>query len=376
MIRLLSFVFLSTILCSPAVAIPRHNFSPRQASNSSAGMKGDSHCSMYMCVTAVIEGSMTQYTLSGTGRMIPGWMGVGFGSQMANSPMVILWLNSDGSITLSQRQAPAEVMPAVITSPPRIASLLANASITVGNDTQFVFSIPTANTTTIPTIWAFGPQNPGSSSSNVALQIHEETGTASFDLSKDFTGVASPSSALMPFQRLVIAHAIMLTIGFLLLLPIGVLLARYMRTFTPIWFKGHWIVQFAVSGPIIVVGISLGIQAVVESGAQHLNDEHKRWGVALFILYLFQCSLGAFIHKVKFANILGRPPQNYIHAFLGLFVVGAALYQVRTGYKTEWPKIGRGPLMAGTDYIWYIWVVVSYLIYPKKSECHSLSVNF
>ncbi|KAJ4479088.1 hypothetical protein J3R30DRAFT_3288932 [Lentinula aciculospora] len=293
-------------------------------------------------------------TLSGTGQMTPGWMGVGFGSQMANSPIVILWSNSDGSITLSQRQAPSEVMPTVVTNPPRTTS---------GNIPQFVFSIPSTNSTTVPTIWAFGPQNPGSSSTNAALQIHEETGITSFDLSKDFTSIASSSSALMPFQRLVIAHAIMLTIGFLLLLPIGAPLARYMRRFTPIWFKGHWIVQFAVSGPIIVIGIALGIQAVVESGAQHLNDEHNKWGIALFILYLLQCSLGAFIHWVKFKHILGRPPQNYIHALLGLFIIGAALYQVRTRYKTEWSKIGRGPLMAGTDYIWYIWVVMLPLLY-------------
>ncbi|KAJ3794845.1 hypothetical protein GGU11DRAFT_271091 [Lentinula aff. detonsa] len=155
----------------------------------------------------------------------------------------------------------------------------------------------------------------------------------------------------------------MSTIGFLILLPIGVLLARYMRKFTPIWFKGHWFVQFAVSGPIIFVGISLDIQAVVESGAQYVNDEHKRWGVALFILYLFQYSLEAFIPRVKFTNILGRPPQslNYIHVFLGSFVVGAALYQVLTGYKTEWPKIGRGPLMAGTDYIWS-WLAILLLL--------------
>ncbi|KAJ4464588.1 hypothetical protein C8R41DRAFT_859672 [Lentinula lateritia] len=70
----------------------------------------------------------------------------------------------------------------------------------------------------------------------------------------------------------------------------------------------------------------------------------------------------SFIHGVKFTNILGRPPQNYIHALLGLFIVRAALYQVRTGYKTEWPEIGRGPLMAGAYYV-YIWVVLLPLLY-------------
>ncbi|KAJ3927555.1 MAG: hypothetical protein NXY57DRAFT_858706, partial [Lentinula lateritia] len=211
-------------------------------------------------------------------------------------------------------------------------------------------------------LWAFERQNPGSSSPSATLQIHEETGTASFDLSKDFTGVAraSRSSTILPFQRLAIVHAIVLTFGFLFLLPTGALLARYMRTFTPIWLKGNWNVQFAVCklpGPIIVIGIALGIQAVVEPGGQHLNDEHKVISLFSIVIHINLHHCKSLIHGVKFTNILGRPPQNYIHALLGLFIVGAALYQVRTGYKTEWPKIGRGPLMAGAYYV-YIWVVV------------------
>lgn len=42
---------------------------------------------------------------------------------MANSQMVIMWPNSDSSITLSQREASAEVMPTVVSNPPRVASL-------------------------------------------------------------------------------------------------------------------------------------------------------------------------------------------------------------------------------------------------------------
>lgn len=53
----------------------------------------------------------------------------GFGSQMANTPMVIMWMNSDGSATLSQRKAPTEVMPTVDPSPPRTASMATNLNV-------------------------------------------------------------------------------------------------------------------------------------------------------------------------------------------------------------------------------------------------------
>ena len=51
---------------------------------------------------------------------------------------------------------------------------------------------------------------------------------------------------LLPFEKYIIAHAIFCVIGFLGLLPLGALLARYSRTSTPRWFTAHWIVQFAI----------------------------------------------------------------------------------------------------------------------------------
>ena len=49
----------------------------------------------------------------------------GFGRIMAHTAMVIMWPNDDGSITLSQRTAPREVMPTVVKNPPRIADVSA-----------------------------------------------------------------------------------------------------------------------------------------------------------------------------------------------------------------------------------------------------------
>ena len=66
----------------------------------------------------------------------------GFGTQMANTPMVIMWPNSDGSITLSQRRAPGEIMPTVDSSPPRVASADAAASDLSGTQPKLTFTIP------------------------------------------------------------------------------------------------------------------------------------------------------------------------------------------------------------------------------------------
>jgi len=93
---------------------------------------------------------------------------------------------------------------------------------------------------------------------------------------------------------MIVAHAIFCTIGFLLILPAGVLLARYGRTtIGPAWFKGHAALQFFIgkhtsyfliwklkssaAGPTIFIGVMLGIAAVGKAGAMHLDDNHKVW---------------------------------------------------------------------------------------------------
>lgn len=110
----------------------------------------------------------------------------------------------------------------------------------------------------------------------------------------------------------------------------------------------------------------------------HLNDSHKvfvypplcgqflislnqRYGVAIFILYLLQCGVGAIIHWVKASDRTRRPLQNYFHAIFGLLVIALAFYQVRSGYKVEWPKAtGRGELSSGVNVFFFIWLAVSH----------------
>ncbi|KAF9452360.1 CBD9-like protein [Macrolepiota fuliginosa MF-IS2] len=330
-----------------------------------------------MCVAATVNGSSVDYVLSSTGEIPVGWMAIGFGTQMPNTPMVIMWANSDDSITLSQRSARGFVMPTVDTNPPRQATLKQALSSTSSSNTHFAFSIPANGDTTQDIIFAFGQIHPDSAAVDATLDRHLEFGTGRLDLTKQ----NSPSSTqpvtaptgqspiresipLLPYQRMIVAHAIFCVVGFLVLLPAGALIGRYLRTFTPTWFRGHWIAQFALAGPTIVVGLALGVQSVNKAGMHHLNDVHKRLGVVIFVFYIAQCSLGALIHWVKPRNIKYRPPQNYFHAIFGLAIIALAFYQVRVGYKIEWPKAtGRGPVSNGVNIIYWTWVALLPLAY-------------
>ncbi|TDL21688.1 CBD9-like protein [Rickenella mellea] len=348
-----------------------------------------------MCMSAVVNGSEVQYVLQSTGSKTVGWMAIGFGQTMANSPMVIMWSNSDGSVTLSQRQASAEVMPTVVASPPRVATLSQSLTTASGSQPKFGFTIASNGLTKQNIIWAFGTTNPGSSAVNAPLTQHDPSGsgTLSLDLSKTTTttGSADPASAsssptttgsgsssggtttgsnlstYLPYQKLIIAHASVSSIAFLVFLPFGALLARYLRTFSPSWFRGHWIVQFGLGGPLAITGVALGIASVSSQGVKHLDDDHKKWGIGLLILYLVQCSLGGVIHFFKpspSSRFSGRrPPQNYTHAVLGLAIIVLGFVQVRSGYHTEWPKMTGRSVPNAVGIVWYIWLVVLPLAY-------------
>ncbi|KAJ7090918.1 hypothetical protein B0H15DRAFT_837317 [Mycena belliarum] len=346
---------------------------------------GDSKCTSNMCIAAVLNGSTVQYTLTGTGKRTVGWLGMGFGTQMSNTPMVILWGNSDGTVTLSQRQAPAEIMPTVVANPPRTATLSTALSSTSGSST-FVFTIPAnSGETKQPLIFAFGSANPGSSAQDAGLQQHLDYGVLQLDLSKSLTSSTttasggSPTSGtstgggnssgptndipLTPQQRLILAHAIFCVVGFALMLPVGVLVARYLRTFTPTWYTAHWIAQFGIAGPTIIAGVALGFKAAGKYGIT-IWDDHKKMGVVLFVLYLVQCAVGAFIHYVKAKKATGRPPQNYFHAVFGLTIIALGMYQIRTGYKEEWPNYtGLGSVPNSVNIVWTLWCVLLPVMY-------------
>jgi len=306
-------------------------------------------------------------------------MAMGFGTQMEGSPMVVMWPNSDGTITLSQRQASGEVMPVVASSPPRVATLSTSLSSTSGTKPKLAFTIPANSDKQQNIIWAISSQAPSSSAVSATIVQHDYSGIGVLDLTKTTTSSSSsttdPASSgssysssssipLLPFQKAIIAHAVLCATGFLILLPAGALLARYLRTFIPTWFTGHWIAQFALAGPVIITGVSLGIRGVQLSGAPHFNDPHKQWGIAIFSLYLFQCAIGAFIHWVKPRNARRRPFQNYLHAVVGLLLIALALFQVRTGFAIEWPTtVGRGAAPGAVNVAWYVWAVLLPLLY-------------
>ncbi|KDQ15108.1 hypothetical protein BOTBODRAFT_32087 [Botryobasidium botryosum FD-172 SS1] len=338
---------------------------------------GDSFCdNTGICVTATVNGSNILYALKAPMPASKlGWIAVGFGDQMPNSPMIITWPNSNGHITISQREATAHVMPQVQSDPLRIASLVPDQVSLSGDTTTIVVSVPNDSKTKVNQIYALSTTRPSSDDPAATLVQHLTSGTFTLDLAKTLpssngttgsSGTNHPAVFTSPpftmMEKKIIAHAVLCSLGFLIFLPIGALLARF-RVVNPYWFKLHFMVQLGLAGPVIIAGWALAVNVVGENGGPHFSDSHQKAGLALFILYIIQVLVGLFIHYVKPSAPRARPPQNYFHVVIGLSIVALAFYNAHKGYSYEWPAFTGRTTPKGVNIVWIIWVVIMPLTY-------------
>ena len=167
-------------------------------------------------------------------------------------------------------------------------------------------------------IWAYSPTHPKSSDPSSHIEFHRANGHFTLDLSKELPSdeVSSPTQAkpipsptqekpnsspsptqgndkprppsgdhdtiiILPFgpytkrEKVLIIHAIFMSFGFLVLLPAGSLIARWGRTFTPIWFKAHQFSNLFLALPVITLGWVLGLMAVIQHEADHFSNAHE-----------------------------------------------------------------------------------------------------
>jgi len=87
-------------------------------------------------------------------------------------------------------------------------------------------------------------------------------------------------------EYLIRLHAFLVSFGFLVLLPLGALVARYSRVYKVEWFPYHWKINFYIAGPIITVGALLGPIIIFSKDTYriHFANGHE-----------VHCSFGLFV---------------------------------------------------------------------------------
>ncbi|KAK1925376.1 hypothetical protein DB88DRAFT_191822 [Papiliotrema laurentii] len=343
---------------------------------------GSQRCNKNICVTGLHDdqAKTDTYTLAPPkGKTIPsdqfGWMSIGFGNKMAGSPMIIVWPNSDGTVTLSQRSAPGNVEPSITSNPARTASLVAASTFANSTSTSITFTLPSdsgASATSLnqtQLIWAYSKNNPGSSQNTAGIVQHDSAGTMTLPLLATWNPQSSNSTSSSgnsgssdsgdsgdsgsSSKTALLAHAICGSLAVLLFLPIGTLVPRIARGFSlhRWWFPTHGIVN-GVIGSLLVAAAFI-ISKVSFDGGDGGGSSHPALGTILFIAIIAQVALGIFVHWYKssfhrFQTKSGRGPSNFIHMVLGVAIVIVGWATAWTGIDDEWPQF-----YAPGNVVWY-----------------------
>ncbi|ORY28521.1 hypothetical protein BCR39DRAFT_535096 [Naematelia encephala] len=360
-------------------------FAANTSNTSNSTITGQQICNPDVCVTALRNTAkkIDTYTLApakdlALGLSEFGWIAIGFGSQMNGSPMIITWPNSDGTFTLSQRQASGHNAPKVVSSPARKATLLSSSSFSNTSSTAITFTLPitsasttSANSTKL--IWAYGGTNPKSTSTSATIRQHNNMGTMSIDLLAAYSSTSSSSSSSSdsssagPSYSVMIAHAVMGGLATLLFFPVGVLIPRIARGFSikRWWFPAHSVMNGIIGGVLVIAAFGLGVNKF-QGG---INSAHRKCGVALFILVILQIALGLGSHyyrpsrTIVFSTASGRGPSNFSHVALGLVVLALGWATAWFGIDSEWKVYDGKGLNVGWKVLWGLAVGITSTAY-------------
>jgi len=307
-------------------------------------------------------------------------MAIGFGQTMLMTPLVIMWKEPDGSMTVSQRKAIWYSEPAVERAPKHVATAVEPHLTSwqqTGKHTTFAFKIPLNETRLVANpeqdlIFALSPARP-QGGAHAVLARHLHVGYLKVDFTDDAPERPPPArpapkgSGPSTHAKTVLAHGVLLTLGFIVVLPVSVLTSRWARTFTPVWFKVHWILNWPVALPMILLGWLLGPIAVNQHDGAHFSDPHKMWGTVLVSVYLVQLVVGNHIHKrraertqpIKFHH----PLLNIAHVVVGILTLAFAFWQVRTGLSKLERSPDYGHVAVQAIKAWNFWAVAVPFIY-------------
>ncbi|KWU47434.1 hypothetical protein RHOSPDRAFT_30859 [Rhodotorula sp. JG-1b] len=314
-----------------------------------------------------------------------GWLGTGTGGSMGDADYIIAWPDVSGSSanwTLSHRvpghsshdmpqlassaagtdtQSYYQLVPSLSTmdasSPYGAVAFLRVLDLASGDPSKSGVQTSLASDQT-QMIYASGSKNPGSSSEGASFAQHDQPkGSISLNLTMPVVlsalvaGAAGPndsdagSSGGGSNRNILIAHAVLGSLAFLILTPAAVLIARFGRDRIS-WFPPHWILN-VLSVIFVIVTFALGTYA----RGNGWSTTHERLGLAVFILVLLQATLGLVGHRTQRTQLTSSRPSfgsyassakrhsfpvvRLSHALLGLITLGLGYWQIETGLSDD-----------------------------------------
>ncbi|XP_015086250.1 cytochrome b561 and DOMON domain-containing protein At3g07570-like [Solanum pennellii] len=245
------------------------------------------------------------------------FIGMGFSKdgKMVGSSAIVGWISNDGSSTMKRYYLGGQSSAQVVPDEGNLQLVNMTSSIIAENSRIYMaFQLSTAVTPTNRLIYSLGPNGRLPSPINYQLSQHRAHISTFFDYK------SGESKSKIPYANLRSSHGVLNMLSWGILIPIGVMVARYFRQYDPIWFYTHTTIQ-SIAFLLGFSGIVCGF--VLEDRLSAHVDKHKAIGI--FILVLACLQVIAFLARPG-KESKARKYWNWYHQILGrvLIILAAA----------------------------------------------------
>ncbi|XP_059305087.1 cytochrome b561 and DOMON domain-containing protein At3g07570-like [Lycium ferocissimum] len=253
------------------------------------------------------------------------FIGMGFSrdGKMVGSSAIVGWVSNDGSATMKRYflggQSPSEVMP----DQGNLELVNMTSSVVAENSRIYMAFQLNTEMPSNRLIYSLGPTGRLPSSVNYQLSEHRQHTSTFLDYN------SGQSESKSPYANLRRTHGLLNMFGWGILIPIGAMVARYLRQYDPIWFYSHITIQslgFLLGFAAIICGFVLEDRLGVDV------DRHKTLGI--FILVLGCLQVIAFLARPGKESKV-RKYWNWYHYTLGrvliLLAAGNIFYGIHLG---------------------------------------------
>ncbi|KAL6650965.1 hypothetical protein ACP70R_009890 [Stipagrostis hirtigluma subsp. patula] len=252
------------------------------------------------------------------------YVAVGFSGKgyMIGSSAVVGW-TSNGKGTVKQYYLEGK-SPDECTANSGLLKLVKNKSVVVSRSGRLYLAFQISTDYPQPhLIYAAGPDGYVPPADTLELPMHRTMASRSFNYTSGIAySVAGAADGTFPSHR---KHGLLAMMGWGVLLPIGMITARYFRQLEPCWFYSH----MAIQG----VGFVLGIAAVVlgfrlnENGLKNVFV-HKSIGIAVLVMATLQV-MAVLARPDKTSKV--RRFWNWYHHNVGRVAILLAIGNVFLG---------------------------------------------
>ncbi|KAK1814361.1 hypothetical protein LTR12_011258 [Friedmanniomyces endolithicus] len=158
------------------------------------------------------------------------------------------------------------------------------------------------------------------------------------------------------FHLMVTAHAVLATLAFSLLFPIGGIVIR-LASFPGLWWI-HGVFQI-LAYILYIAAFAIGVY--MANTMDLMGENHPVIGIVLFVVLLFQPVLGA-LHHVMFKKYSRRTVWSYGHIWLGRVAITVGMVNAGLGLRLSQETRLFAPSQGAVDAYWVIAVII-WLVY-------------